>query len=522
MDAKQAPATLALAPLGPLGFGMKLWLGFVLAGVGLLIYSFLHVLLVGHIALGGGTYGAVWGIMVANIIHLIGISHVGIAISAVVRIMALERYKQLARLAEFVTLASLITAVVNIGLDVGRPDRFIINVFWYGRWHSPFVWSMTVITTYLAGSTIYLYLAMRADLAACAALVPGRAPFFRLISLGYVDTDEARARHRRVVWWLAVIILPIMVSVHSVYGYIFGLQAARPGWYNPVMAPYFVLGAVVSGFSAMIVVAAVIRRAFGWQQFLPDRIFKGLGIVLGFVTLLYMYFFFSEVLTAQYASPIKEFAVSNEVLNGRFAPIFWPTFIAGLFIPFWALFVQGANPRICSVPLTVTSAVLINVAMWIKRGLIVVPSFYHPMLSHYRIAEYIPTPLEVLQVLSSDAVGALIFTGLLLILPSLELDHVPGLERAAAAAIPPGRWALSPLRRPVLYLSIITGVALIFLGIAVREYYPAAPIWILGILVLFTIPLQLCLPQSLATIPEPGAELLPAWQEQPSRSRPAG
>ena len=128
-----------------------------------------------------------------------------------------------------------------------------MNVVWYGRYHAPFVWSCTVITTYVVGSSVYLYLAMRHDLATCVRKVPRRRRLYSLLALGYWDGDGVRQRHARVVWWLAVIIIPIMVSVHSVYGYIFGLQAGRPGWFNPFQAPYFVLGAIVSGFSAMIV-----------------------------------------------------------------------------------------------------------------------------------------------------------------------------------------------------------------------------------------------------------------------------
>ena len=93
---------------------------------------------------------------------------------------------------------------------------------WYGRYHAPFVWSCTVISTYVVGGSVYLYLAMRRDLWICSGIAPVKRRFFQIAALGYRDTPSSRARHNRVVWWLAVIILPIMVSVHSVYGCIFG------------------------------------------------------------------------------------------------------------------------------------------------------------------------------------------------------------------------------------------------------------------------------------------------------------
>lgn len=467
----------------------KLWAAFAVLGAGslMLFVSFGLQLIHGHAITGQSSHGAVWGVVVANIINFIGISHVGIAISAVVRILKLRRYEQLARLAELVTLASITTAVLNIAMDVGHPERFIINVVYFGRYHSPFVWSATVITTYVFGSSVYLYLAMRRDIATCIRNVPSRKFVFRLMALGYEDTPPARSRHNRVVWWLAVIILPIMVSVHSVYGYIFGLQAGRPGWYNPFQAPYFVLGAICSGFSTVIVLLAILRKAFHWEEIFPPRIFKGLGIFLGFVTLVYMYFLFSEWLTGVYASPEGERMVFRDVLFGRFAPITW-TAVAGMLIPFAALFIQGSNPKICSIPLTVVAALLINLSLWTVRAIVVVPTFYHPLLP-WDVASYVPTISEWGMV-----AGSFFFFGLLLLilikaLPVLELPETPGEEHGAA--VPP-----MPLWKKVLVGgTALTGATLIATGISLRlqpELYHPPVIWITGIVTLLSVPFQIC------------------------------
>lgn len=468
----------------------------------------------GHIVEGLGTQGAVWGFLVSNIVNLIGISHVGIAISAFVRIMNLERYKQLARLAELVTVTSLITAVLNIGIDAGRIDRFIPYVFWYGRWHSPFVWSMTVITTYFLSSTVYLYLAMRRDLALCASLIPKRGWLYRLLALGYAGTEGERKTHERTVWWLAVLIIPIMVSVHSVYGLIFGLQAARPGWYNPFMAPYFVLGAVVSGFSAMVVVVAIVRKLFGWETVFQPYIFRGLGSFLGFMTLLYIYFMLAELLTGQYAPPQKEREVFHEILAGRFAPQFWTAFLGGLVIPFLLLFIQWARRTAASVTLTTACALAINVGMWVVRSLIVVPTFYHPYLPYPQV-EYTPTWVEWVLVTGSYTFAALLYLILCKVLPALELPQ--DLKLPAPARVPARVPALRPSWASIAFAAI-AGIGLIILGISRRYQFPIAgvstlvqvppspgdilsqippaPIWVLGIVFLITIPFQICLRSS--------------------------
>lgn len=485
---------------------------FLSIGLGYFLYNFYLQFTKGHMITGLGTEGAIWGIIVANVIHFIGISHVGIAISAVVRIMRLERYKQLARIAELVTLASLTTAVLNITIDVGRPEKFIFYVAFYGNWSSPFVWSMTVITTYLVGSSIYLYLAMRRDIYLCSKLLPKWSRLFTFLSFGYVDTEENKQRHEKVVWWLAVVILPIMVSVHSVYGYVFGLLAGRPGWFNPVMAPYFVLGAIVSGFSAIIIVAAILRKVFHWEKYFPPRLFKGLGIFLGFVTLLYIYFLFSEFLTGLYAAPQADNLVFKDIVAGKFSYIFLPTFFLGLFIPFWLLFYQGVNPKVVSIKLTVFCSILINLALWFIRFLIVIPTYSHPHLPTYT-AHYSPS-LPELSLMFGTVIFCIFFYSILIkILPILELPKELQFELERVRATP----VLAKIKMPLIRLSAAVGTFLIFAGILfatrtafgspvayfveesqslhlfiVKGIIGSPIIWLSGILILLSIPIQIC------------------------------
>jgi molybdopterin-containing oxidoreductase family membrane subunit len=344
-----------------------------------------------------------------------------------------------------------------------------------------------VITTYVVGSSVYLYLAMRRDLWICSEKAPVRRSLYKLMALGYRDTPESRARHTRVVWWLAVIILPIMVSVHSVYGYIFGLQAGRPGWYNPFQAPYFVLGAIVSGFSTVILVIAVLRKAFHWEDIFHPRIFKGLGIFLGFVTLLYMYFLFSEWLTGLYASPHGERIVFRDLLLGRFATITWLAVLGGMLLPFLLLFFQGVNPRVCSIPLTVVAALLINLGLWTTRALIVVPSFYHPLLP-WEVAPYVPTLNEWYMVVGSFFLFALLLLVMVKAFPVLELPEEHD-DRPASAPSMPWWKALS------VGGSLLAGVALVATGVGARtapEFFHPPAIWLSGIVLLLSVPFQIC------------------------------
>ena len=379
----------------------------------------------GHTLLGTTSYGVVWGITVANIIHVIGISHVGIAVSATVRILKLERYRNVARLAEMMTLVSLIIAVINIGLDVGRPERFLFATLLHGRWHAPMVWSATVISLYFLSSGVYLYLSMRRDLWILSRMEIRFQRLYVWLSRGYQDTEEERQRHDRVMFWLAIALMPIMISVHSVYGLFFGLLSAKAGWYNPLQPPYFVLGAVVSGFSALIVVMALLRRLFDWRDLLVDRTFRVFGAFLAFMIFLYLYFITSEHLTAQYAAPSAERAVSSMLLWGPYAGLFWTTVIGGLAAMLVLLFLQSVRSGPVNVRLITASAAVVNVAMLVKRMLLVLPAQQHlPLPLPMPMAGYQPTVIEWVTTLGTYFAGGLLFAGLLRLFPMVELPIV--------------------------------------------------------------------------------------------------
>jgi molybdopterin-containing oxidoreductase family membrane subunit len=495
----------ALSPLRRTRPRFFIFMSFILAGLGVWGYFIALSLIHGHGLQGLSNKGAVWGILIANVIDLIGISHVGIAISATVRILQLERYKPLARIAEIITLVAMATAVWNIGLDVGRLERFIFNVVLFGRWHAPFVWSMTVISAYVVGSSVYLYLAMRRDLALCMYMVPGRRWLYRILCLGYSDCEASRKMHDRVIWWCAVVILPIMVSVHSVYGYVFGIHGGRPGWFNPFQAPYFVLGAIVTGFSAIIIIISILRPVYGWGSILTPRMFKGLGIFLGFITLLYLYFFFSEMLTGLYAAPRHESSLAYDLLFGKFKWLTNGAVALGLVVPFWALFVQGVNSRIRSIPLTVASAVLIFIALWIKRYLIVVPPFYHQHMP-IKIPPYVPTFEEWAIMVGSWFFGVFAFVFFIKTLPLIELpeDYPMGGARKGKRirvvktlrALPRRFQSASPLgsmKRWIVLGTLVLGVCLIAAGILGRDQDYAPIKWLSGIFLLCSIPLELCI-----------------------------
>ncbi len=410
------------------GKGFYALLTLMLAGVGLFAYVFAMQLIKGHGITGQETQGAVWGLYVAAIVFFIGISHVGIGVSAAARLFNLDNLRPYARIAEMLTMVCLPAAVLLIGLDVGRPERWIINVFIYGRLQGPFFWSATVISVYMFASLIYLYLSMRRDIALAARSVGGKlGSLYRSLALGYQDTEQQRHLHERTLWWLALVLIPIMVSVHSVYGLVFGLEAARPGWYNPFMAPFFVLGALVNGFATLVMVSALIRKVFGWQKYLSVNAIRNLSRFLAWMTLLYIYFTVSEYLTYTYAAPAGETAVAQAIFRGELSTIF----IAGmvlLAVGFLTLFFnQTIFRHQYTLWVSVLGATLINVALFITRYLIVIPSLLNPILPYPEVS-YTPTLYEWGGLIGAFAFAVFAYMLFLKLFPIVEFPHSSELE----------------------------------------------------------------------------------------------
>jgi molybdopterin-containing oxidoreductase family membrane subunit len=195
-----------MRPVSGTGRTFYLLLGLSLAMFALYAYTLFIQFTQGHgTATNQSTpVGVVWGMYVASIVFFIGISHVGIGVSAATRLLNLDYLKPYARMAEMLTLVCLPAAVLMIVLDIGKPESFLINVLRYGRYQAPFVWSATVISVYLVASLVYLYLSMRRDIALTAEIAPRGKRFYRILALGYEDTEEQREFFDRSLWWLVL------------------------------------------------------------------------------------------------------------------------------------------------------------------------------------------------------------------------------------------------------------------------------------------------------------------------------
>lgn len=367
--------------------------------------------------------GAAWGSYIANFVFYVGLAHGGIAIAAAIRLMNLTKYQPIARIGELITVIALMMAGVSIVIDMGRPDRvFNLIVFWPERiTTSSLSWDVTVIILYFTMSVTYLWLTMRKDLRLSMNRFPKLRPLYKFLLIGY-RPEEDQAIHR-LTWWLSIAILFLVVMLSGgVVAWIFGLLPSRPGWFSALAGPYFLTAAISSAIAAVLVVSAIVRKAFHWEHHIKPEIFRGLGTFMGILTFFYIYLVFSEQLTANYAAPLPEFLVSAKILQGEFAPVFWPMIIFGFFLPALTLVIQGARPKLFSLARTVTASVLLIVGFWTKRFLIVVPSLLRPLLP-FPEGHYSPSWLEWSVIIGTVAIAALIFIAFIKIFPILDLSE---------------------------------------------------------------------------------------------------
>jgi len=344
----------------------------VAAGFVAFAYQFLEGLWVA-----GYSDRAFYGIYEANLVAFIGVSYGGALVSAVLRITGARWRAPISRMAEAMALVSLLVGASFAIVHLGRPER-VLNLITSGNASSPILWDFVAITTYLLATAMFVYLPLVPDLARVRdhlAVGSWRGRIYGLAAIGWADAPEQRRRLEWAIGIIAVLLIPLAVSVHSVLAWTFSMTT-RPGWHSTIFGPYFVVGALYSGVALVILVVAAFRRAYHLERFVQPRQLLLLSRIMVALGLVYLYLTFAEVLTVGYTRTREEVSVLAAVLEGPFAPAFWAFMAGGLFIPI-ALVALPTHRRTGAL---VVAAGLVVVGMWLKRLLIVLPTATAPLI----------------------------------------------------------------------------------------------------------------------------------------------
>jgi molybdopterin-containing oxidoreductase family membrane subunit len=386
-----------------------------------------------------------WAFYITNFVFWIGISHAGTLISAILRLVNAGWRRPVTRCAEVITAFALMIGAMFPIIHLGRPWLF----FWlvpypserqiWPNFRSPLVWDFFAISTYLTGSLLFLFLPMIPDFALVRDRATGvRRRIYGALALGWRGTTRQWHRLESAMQIMAVAIIPVAVSVHTIVSFDFSM-APVPMWHSTIFGPYFVAGAIFSGIAGLIIAMAALRKFLHLEAYLHPVHFQNLGKLLLMMSLLWAYFIFAERLTAWYGNDTAEMNVFYVTQRGSFSPLFWTMVVCNFIVPFTILSIK----RLRTITGCVIASVAVCIGMWLERFLIVVPSLSHKYLP-YTWGHYRPRPVEIMITIATFAAMTLLYTLFAKFVPIIAIWELKAGEHAAPAvsAVPAAGHAL--------------------------------------------------------------------------------
>lgn len=365
-----------------------------------------------------------WGMYIANFVFFVAVSLIGFLISSALHLLKINWAKPISRVAEQVAIAFVALAGIVIVMDMGRPDRFL-NIFLHGRFASPIIWDVTVVTTYLAISVLLFYIPLIPDLALMRDRMGDELPKWKLklytiLALGWKGNAEQYKIIYHTMRVLMLLIIPVGLSIHTVTSWLFA-ATLRSGWDTAIFGPYFVAGAFVAGTAAVIMLMFVYRLRFGLKEYFEDYHFDQMGKLLVFVCLVYLYFNINEYLVPGYKMKAADGIHLKELFAGNFADMFWIVQVAGLVLPIVLLLIPYFRKPL---PITIISIVVL-ISAWFKRYIIVIPTLEHPFLPVQNVPanyqDYSPTSIEIMITVFSFVAAMLIISVLAKLFPVITI-----------------------------------------------------------------------------------------------------
>lgn len=374
-----------------------------------------------------------WGVYMVNFVFFIGISHAGIMISAILRLTQAEWRRPVTRAAEVLTVFSLMSALMAAPLvHVGRPWRADLWVFPYdfarGIWiniRSPFIWDPSAVMTYLTASSLFVFIALIPDLAVIRDRAGGwTRKFYAVMAMGWRGTPRQWKLQAVAGILLSALVLPVFVSVHSIVSWDFAVQIAPEAWHSTIFAPYFIIGAIHSGVSAVATLMVIMVWVWGWGKYLKPDHLDAIGRLLIIVATAWFFFFFLEWVFALYTLEDAELAMRDlQVFQWPWSGMFVLFLITAYFIPVPMWLFRSVRRSYFWMFVT---TILVNVGMWLERFLIIVPGTMRRSEFIFNWGSYHPSMIEILMVVMTFAwvvLGMLVFTKLFPLIPLFDVKE---------------------------------------------------------------------------------------------------
>lgn len=373
----------------------RFWIGgFAIAFLLLMMFLFaVTYLLLKGVGIWGINIPVAWGFAIVNFVWWIGIGHAGTFISAILLLLLQKWRTAINRLTEAMTLFAVACAGLFPLLHLGRPWVF----FWlfpypdtmklWPQFRSPLVWDVFAVSTYFTVSLIFWYIGLIPDLATIRdrAQTRGKQVIYGILAFGWRGSAVHWQRHQSAYLLLAGLATPLVLSVHSVVSLDFAV-AILPGWHSTIFPPYFVAGAIYSGFAMVLNIIIPIRKLYHLEALLPLRYMNNMANVMLVTGWMVTYGYIMEAFMAWYSGDVFEkFMMWNRAF-GPYGWVFWLLMLCNVLVPqvLWSRRVRTNMPALFTV------AFFINLGMWIERFVIVISSLnrdFVPSIWHM----YFPT-----------------------------------------------------------------------------------------------------------------------------------
>ena len=381
----------------------------------------------------GNTAPVHWAWDITSFVWWVGIGHAGTLISAVLFVFRQKWRTAINRFAEAMTLFAVLCAMTYAGIHVGRswviyylfplPNQMSL----WPNFKSPLLWDVFAVSTYFTVSLMFWYVGLIPDLATLRdrAKTPRRQRIYGALALGWRGSNRHWRNYERAYLILAGISTPLVISVHSVVAMDFATSVI-PGWHTTIFPPYFVVGAVFSGFAMVMTVLLIARFVFKLQRLILVRHLDLMAKILLLTGMLVGLAYGIEFFTAWYSGNEYEMSVFRNRALGPYAWAYWIMVSCNVLVPqlFWSRKMRT------SIPVLFVASILINVGMWFERFVIIVTSLHRDFLPS-SWGMFHPTPIDITTFVGTIGI---FFSGLLLFmryLPMVAISEVKGVMAAA-------------------------------------------------------------------------------------------
>ncbi|MGC6367681.1 MAG: NrfD/PsrC family molybdoenzyme membrane anchor subunit [Candidatus Marinamargulisbacteria bacterium] len=369
-----------------------------------------------------------WGFAIVNFVFWVGIGHAGTLISAILFLFRQKWRTSINRFAEAMTIFAVICAGIFPGIHVGRvwvayylfpiPNSMVM----WPNFKSALLWDVFAVSTYFTVSLLFWYVGLIPDLATFRdrAKTKAKQIAYGIFALGWNGSNRHWINYEKAYLVLAAIATPLVLSVHSIVSFDFA-TSNLPGWHTTIFPPYFVAGAIFSGFAMVLTLLIIARKIFGLEDLVTIRHLENMNKFILATGTMVGYAYAMEFFMAWYsANQYEAFAFINRAF-GPYAWAYWIMVSCNVISPqfFWSKKLRT------SIPVMFIISIFVNIGMWFERFVITVTSLHRDFLPS-SWDYYTPTYVDVLTFVGSFGLFFTLFLLFLKYLPMISISEVKG------------------------------------------------------------------------------------------------